>query len=256
MTAPTDSGYRQSHQGCGTEYHSQFSDNPRRRMMWQIEQAMLEDILEATRQQSTDEITYLDFACGTGRVLGFVSEHTNTATGVDVSDSMLEVAATSAPGAELISADITQDDSPLSGRHFELITAFRFFPNAEPGLRSEAIRALADCLSPDGRLVFNNHRCLSSMRHRLVRLLTLGRKGRTGMTRHEVLQLVSEAGLEIERVEHAGVVPEYEWLLLRPRWVVEWIERLATRLPLVGIAENLVYVCRRPRAATVRRHAA
>ena len=103
---------------------------------------------------------------------------------------------------------------------------------------------------------FNNHRCLSSLRHRLVRLLTLGRKGRTGMTRHEVLQLVSEAGLEIERVEHAGVVPEYEWLLLRPRWAVEWIERLATRLPLVGIAENLVYVCRRPRAATVRRHAA
>ncbi|HAA48954.1 MAG TPA: hypothetical protein DCE43_04495, partial [Planctomycetaceae bacterium] len=107
MTAPTDSGYRQSHQGCGTEYHSQFSDNPRRRMMWQIEQAMLEDVLESTRQQSPVGINYLDFACGTGRVLGFVSEHTNTATGVDVSDSMLEVAATSAPGAELISADIT-----------------------------------------------------------------------------------------------------------------------------------------------------
>jgi len=33
-------------------------------------------------------------------------------------------------------------------------------------------------------------------------------------------------------------------LLLRPRFVVEWIERLATRLPLAAFAENLVYVCR------------
>jgi len=37
--------------------------------------------------------------------------------------------------------------------------------------------------------------------------------------------------------------------------VVEWFERLATRLPLARIAENLVYTCRRPGTATLR-HAA
>ena len=66
------------------------------------------------------------------------------------------------------------------------------------------------------------------------------------MSRLEVQQLVESGGLEIESVEHAGVVPEYEWLLLRPRILVEWIERLATRLPVAAFAENLVYVCRRP----------
>ena len=150
----------------------------------------------------------------------------------------------------MISADITRSASPLAGRSFDLITAFRFFSNAEADLRSEALAALVGCLKPGGRLVFNNHRCLCSLRHRLVRLLTLGRSGRTGMSRLEVQQLVEAAGLQIERVEHAGVVPEYEWLLLRPRFVVEWIERLATRLPLAAFAENHVYVCRRPEPAT------
>ena len=248
MTEPQHTGYRQSHQGCGLEYHDRFARNLRRRMMWGIEQTVLDSVLDELRREETDQIDYLDFACGTGRVLAFVAARTDSATGVDVSDSMLEVAATSAPEAELISADITRSSSPLRGRSFDLITAFRFFPNAETGLRSEAIAALACCLKPDGRLVFNNHRCLSSLRHRLVRLLTLGRRGRSGMSRLEVQQLVESAGLEIESVEHAGVVPEYEWLLLRPRILVEWIERLATRLPVAAIAENLVYVCRRPQA--------
>jgi len=244
MTDSQHTGYRQSHQGCGQQYHDRFARNPRRRMMWGIEQRVLDSVLDAVGLARTDPIDYLDFACGTGRVLAFVAARTDSATGVDVSETMLEVAAISAPEAELISADITRSSSPLEGRRFDLITAFRFFPNAEAGLRSEAIEALAGCLKPEGRLVFNNHRCLSSLRHRLVRLLTLGRKGRSGMSRLEVQQLVESAGLEIERVEHAGVVPEYEWLLLRPRFVVEWIERLATRLPLAAFAENLVYVCR------------
>jgi len=198
MTASTETGYRQSHLGCGLDYHDRFADNPRRRMMWQIEQRVLESVLDTVQDRHAAEIDYLDFACGTGRVLAFVANRTGTATGVDVSDSMLEVAASGAAGAELISADITRDSSPLRGRSFDLITAFRFFPNAEPGLRSEAIAALAGCLKPGGRLVFNNHRCLSSLRHRLVRALTLGRKGRTGMSRREVLELVAGAGLEIE----------------------------------------------------------
>jgi SAM-dependent methyltransferase len=252
MPATPNTSYRESHQGCGIDYHDQFARNPRRRMMWQLEQHILDSVLDTIHdtsdRQNTNQpgsqLDYLDFACGTGRVLAFVSARTDSATGVDVSDSMLEVAGTSAPKAELISADITGDDSPLANRRFDLITAFRFFPNAEAGLRSDAIRALADSLKPDGRLVFNNHRCLSSLRHRLVRLLTFGRKGRTGMSRLEVHEMVAEAGLEIERVDHAGVVPEYEWLLLRPRFLVEWFERLATRLPLAAIAENHVYVCR------------
>ncbi len=259
MTASTTPSYRQSHLGQGLDYHDRFTKNPRRRMMWRLEQAVLDNVLDTMHSsRNTDEcdegIRYLDFACGTGRVLAFVSARTDSATGIDVSDSMLEVAATSAPQAELVAADITTDGNPLLGRHFDLITAFRFFPNAEPALRAEAIAALTDRLAPGGRIIFNNHRCLSSLRHRLVRLLTLGWRGRTGMSRREVETMITTAGLEIESVSHAGIVPEYEWLLLRPRFLIEWIERLATKLPLRFLSENLIYVChRRPAAESLPR---
>lgn len=239
-------GYRDSHQGCGPDYHDRFANNPRRRMMWQIERRVLREILDRYRDNHEHLPDYLDFACGTGRVLGFVAPHTATAVGVDVSPSMLELARQNVPGVRLLEADLTHGETPLDGRHFDLVTAFRFFPNAEPELRRDAISALTDHLRPGGRLVFNNHRSLSSLRHRLVRLLTLGRRGHGGMSPDEVTELISEAGLEIETVSHAGVVPEYEWLLLRPRWIIEWLERLATRLPLARVAENLIYVCRKP----------
>ena len=251
----SETSYRQSHQGRGLDYHDRFTRNPRRRMMWKIEQRILDRALDQIHDEQATEIAYLDFACGTGRVLAFVSARTDTATGVDISESMLEVAATSAPKAELISADITLGNSPLTGRTFDLITAFRFFPNAEESLRTEAISVLSACLKPGGRLILNNHRSRSSLRQRLVRLLPLGRRGHSGMSHHEVTQLVTAAGLEIEQIAHAGVVPEHEWLLLRPRFVVEWFERLATQLPLSLLAENLVYTCRRPVAETARQAA-
>ena len=245
--------YRESHQGCGPDYHERFTNNPRRRMMWQIEQRVLGEVLD--RFPDGHRPDYLDFACGTGRVLGFVAPYTAIAIGVDVSPSMLELARQNAPSARLLETDLTRDQTPLTGRDFDLVTAFRFFPNAEPELRRDAISALTDHLKPGGRLVFNNHRSLSSLRHRLVRLLTFGRRGHGGMSPDEVTDLVDGAGLEIEAVSHAGVVPEYEWLLLRPRWLVEWLERLATRLPLASIAENLVYVCRKPEPGTNARAA-
>lgn len=256
MSSPVPS-YRESHLGRGVDYHDRFTRNCRRRMMWQIEQGVLDRVLdrfdepgcEPAASGTRPPIDYLDFACGTGRVLAFVSARTASATGIDVSGSMLDVAKTTAPSAELVMGDITHESNTLDGRTFDLITAFRFFPNAEPSLRTEAMQALVSHLKPEGRLVFNNHRCLSSLRKRLVRGLTLGRRGRSGMTRDEAEQLVTSGGLEIERIEHAGVIPEYERLILRPRWIVERVEYLATRLPLAGIAENLVYVCRRPAAA-------
>ena len=79
-------------------------------------------------------LVHLDFACGTGRILEYFAGRVDSSTGVDVSDSMMEVAGRWPPKAELIEADLTQNDV-LGDRRFNLITAFRFFPNAEPELR-------------------------------------------------------------------------------------------------------------------------
>ena len=236
--------YRSSHVGQGHDYHSRFSDNPRRSLIWSIEQQLLTQICD--RHLSGREIEYLDFACGTGRILGFLESRMKTATGVDVSDSMLELASENAQQAELVRADITQENV-LTGRKFDLITAFRFFPNAEAELRNSVMSELVRMVKDNGFIVFNNHRSTSSLRSRLARIATVGKRGNGGMSPHAVFDLVDQCGLEIVKVYHAGVVPEWERLLIHPRAIVNGVERLGASLPLSWLAEDLLYVCQKKR---------
>lgn len=234
--------YRESHLDKGADYHARFRDNPRRVLLWALEQDLLDRILR--RFLAGRPIEHLDFACGTGRILALLEDRTRSSTGIDVSPSMLATARGNVRRAALIEGDLTKRDL-LPGRCFDLITAFRFFPNAEPELRREAIAALAARLSAGGILVFNNHRNLSSLAHRLARLTSGGRGGTKGMWHAEVAALVSEAGLEIRARYHAGVVPETETRPWRPRRLVAALERTASHLPLAGLADDVLYVCSR-----------
>ena len=237
-----ETGYRESHQGKGREYHAQFTQNPRRALIWSIEQRFLGDI--ARRFLSPGEADHLDFACGSGRILARFADNVRSSTGVDVSTSMLESAKTLVPQARLIEADITRQEV-FDGQLFDLITAFRFFPNAEPTLRHEVIKALYPLLRPGGLLVFNNHRNVSCLAFRVGRLLKRTNTPFFGMSAREVAELVGSVGLSVERIYHVGIVPEFETRMLRPRFLVGWIESLATRLPVAGLSEDLIYVCRK-----------
>jgi predicted TPR repeat methyltransferase len=241
MTLATVS-YRQSHLAKGADYHRRFEANPRRALIWRIERKILDDLYG--RYLSGREVDYLDFACGTGRILAHLEHRVASATGVDISPQMLATARANTTCSELVEGDLTRQDL-LAGRPFDLITAFRFFAKAEPALRSETMAALAARLRPDGLLVMNNHESTGAVRKRLARLLTAGRRGRRGMSAAEVRQLTASAGLQIVRTYHAGLVPEWEAFLLRPRLVVAALEELFRHLPLAPFAENVVYVCRR-----------
>jgi len=236
------SSYRESHQGKGADYHVQFSDNPRRAVIWGIEQELLGRIL--ARFLPGRPIDHLDFACGTGRILCLLEDRTRSSLGVDVSPSMLAVARGNVRRAELIEGDLTRGEL-LRERRFDLITAFRFFPNAEPELRRDVLAALVARLADGGILVFNNHHNLSGLVYRLVRLAHRGRSGQHGMWDHEVRALVAGAGLEILARYHVGVVPETEKHAFLPRGLVTAVERAASRLPLAALSEDVLYVCGR-----------
>ena len=237
--------YRESHMGLGPEYHAPFVDNPRRSLIWALEQRILSDI--SKRFLVLEETDHLDFACGTGRILGFFQDRVRSSTGVDVSASMLRLARELAPKSCIIEADITRDDV-LAGQEFDLITAFRFFPNAEPELRQQAIETLCCKLRTGGCLVLNNHRHHESFLYRIGRLL----KGANhpsfhGMSHQNVLALVRSVGLDVEETRHIGILPETEYRMLRPRSLVARIESIAARLPVARYSENLIYVCTKPR---------
>jgi SAM-dependent methyltransferase len=234
--------YTERHKARGVDYDETFSPevNPYRAMVWRLEQQVLNGILRD--HLGSGKIAHLDFACGTGRIMGHLLRHTASATGVDVSTSMIEVARKVAPGAELIEADLTQQDV-LGQRRFDLITAFRFFPNAEPELRQSVFRVLARHLAPQGVLVFNNHKNRNSLPRRISRLL--GGAGTRGtMTHAEAEALVAQAALRIVEIIPLASLPVSEKHLLLPISLVEPLERWMAGMPLLtGIAQDVIYVC-------------
>jgi SAM-dependent methyltransferase len=234
--------YIDRHKARGPDYDETFSPelNPYRAMMWRLEQ----EALDATLRDhlASGRVSLLDFACGTGRILGHFHGQVASATGVDVSPSMMEVARKAAPNAELIEADLSQKDT-LGERSFDLITAFRFFPNAEPELRRSVLVVLARHLAPNGLLVFNNHKNRNSLTRRISRLL--GRAITRGTMSHEEVEaLLASAGLRIQTMVPLGTLPLSDRHLLLPVRLLERLERWFSRVPsLSGLAQNVIYVC-------------
>lgn len=236
----SDRGYVHSHKkaGKGADYDERYETDPWRRFLWSREQATLRDIVGTYLKNR--EINLLDFACGTGRVCSFLEPYVKMSTGVDVSESMLEMARRKVKLTQLICADITTD-GVLNGRKFNLITAFRFFLNAEPALREKALKAIVPLLSADGYLVFNNHRNKNSLLARLK--YRLRRKPKNFMLMEEMYKLASDNGLEIIKIYPIGCVSLPKIKL--PVAVNIAIDRVAAKFKCMeNFSESPIAVCR------------
>ena len=242
--ALAEEGYRDSHTGAGkgAEYEHLYATDSWNRYVWERERGILLAAI-ATHLDRVD-VRHLDFACGTGRVISFLEDHVSESTGVDVSASMLAEARKKASKARLVEADITTSDV-FAGATFDLITAFRFFLNAEPDLRGAGIVALSELLAPDGILVFNNHHNSASPYVKAVRStkrLNAGLEEYNVMSLGEMKALAGKAGLEIIDVMPAGLlrVPK---LRFTEETLAKWDDAAARRQWLGRLSEDLVVVC-------------
>jgi O-antigen/teichoic acid export membrane protein/SAM-dependent methyltransferase len=167
---PAAGSYRESHLGAAKarSYDEDLWD-PRaaKGLDWLVEQRLLADILRSDR--SLEPSSAADFACGTGRVLEFLGRYFPDSVGIDVSSDMLALARARCPQATLILGDVTTTPGLAPGP-FDLITAFRFFLNAEPRLRSEALAWMRASLQPRGLVVANFHLNPASLRGMYLRL--------------------------------------------------------------------------------------
>lgn len=236
--------YRSSHQGRGDDYDESFEHITHRRVVWRLEKSFLADVVR--RFFPSAGPNYLDFACGTGRVIAFMEPRVAASTGVDIAASMLDVARRHARLSQLVEGDLTRG-MQLDREPFDLVTAFRFFPNAEPELRAEVFAALAAKMKIGGLLVFNNHLNWSSIVLRLLRLL--GKPyGFEGVRGADLLSSARAAGFEPVARYHCGVLPVIDQLNWLPEGVLMFAETLLSRLPwLSGAASDVVYVVRRAR---------
>lgn len=239
-----DYDYRLSHLGesKGQAYDASFATCPWRAHLWRQERRILNRIIG--KHLTGRRIDHLDFACGTGRVLRHLSGQVASSTGIDVSESMLKVARARVSKAEIINGDITRRKY-FGGKTFNLITAMRFFPNAQNQLRSSAIEAISRHLAPDGLFVFNNHKNSSSTLYKLGR--AMGKRPRT-MSFVEARRLVEGAGLTIVETRAMGVLPATDNHMLVPGPVHRFCDWLVGAFGLSGVlGQNVVFVCRKPR---------
>jgi predicted TPR repeat methyltransferase len=188
---------------------------------------------------------YLDFACGTGRILSYLENSFITNVGLDVSMSMLAQARSKIRKATLVCGDATRFPELLRGQ-FDCITTWRFFLNAQPELREEAMALLASKLrSVESVLMFNVHGNRYSSRSVMVALNRLRGRRNNAMSFSEVKDLVERHGLEIVEWHGLNVLDKafYNYL---PSGLWHVIEPLLSKLPHVRkFAVYLVFVCRR-----------
>jgi SAM-dependent methyltransferase len=242
MRTPTADDYRDSHQHKGGSYDRELSESPFDAYLARWDRRHLAQAV--ARRWPGGIPRYLDFACGTARITAEVAPRAVESVGVDISESMLEIARGKCPSTRFVCADLTRGDHDLG--QFDLVTSFRFFGNAQPELRAAGMAAIGSRVRPGGYLIVNNHR------NPLAPLELTTRLGPSalppGLTHWKMRQLLDEHGFDVEETRSMGV-----WLL-RHRWTrpavldAPWAERLERALDagwLAAMAPAAFFIARR-----------
>lgn len=214
--------------------------------IWELQREVLLGVAGELRAALGRPLRYLDFACGSGRVLCTLEPFAERSVGIDISDDMLAAARKKVRQATLVRGDFVANPKLVEGT-FDLITSFRFFLNTEPEMRRAVLARLAERLDgPRARLVFNVHGNSTSVLGLRGLVPFAGGKANT-MAVPEMRQLIDDAGLEIEAWYGHGLVPRR--LHVGPlASITRVIDRLAAHPGqrwMRALSRDILFVCRR-----------
>lgn len=195
--------YRQSHLLKGADYDENLAADPFSAYMTRLEGEILRHVFQTHFNGTAPR--YLDFACGTGRILSQFENLATESYGVDVSENMVEQARGKCAKTTFFLTDLTKERLDIP--EVDLITSFRFFGNAQDELRASVLAALNRHLVPGGLLVVNNHRNPGAVQAVLNRLT--GGRDSMDLTYWKFRRLLGQAGFRLERAYGIG------WWLLR-----------------------------------------
>jgi SAM-dependent methyltransferase len=199
VCAASRADYRSSHLGDGTEYDRALAHGDFNSYMTDVEGRLLRSLVP--RLFGGRPFSYVDFACGTGRITRVVEPLAEVAYGIDVSAAMLAEARRKCVRTTFIEHDLTR--RPLALPPVQLVSAFRFMGCAQDELRVEALSAISRLLVPGGYLVVNNHKNAWAPRHTLPVLRgrpPIGDLSYLGLRRH-----LERAGMRVVRSYGIGV---------------------------------------------------
>lgn len=240
-------GYRAVHQDVAHArcYDQQFwSPHSVRALTWGLEQELLDRVF--ARDLHGRPAVAVDFACGTGRILSYLEGRVDRTIGVDVSAEMLALARPRCRRSQLIQHDVTVAPAPGLPSRVDLVTAFRFFLNAEPELRAGVLEWVRGMLAPSGALVANFHLNPNSMRGLYLRARWAGRRRSPMLGPGEVETMLHAAGFR------SAAYYGYEYLpyrragdrVLAPRLRTRVETLLLDRPPLARLGGSFLVVAR------------
>lgn len=239
--------YRTSHASPGHgAYYSKTYEHGYYAHQWQlIERPLLRSVFAKIKNR--EKVRYLDFACGTGRILGVGEEFFDDTTGIDISDEMLYVAGLNCTKSKLIRQDITR--APLRGT-YDVITAFRFFLNAEPLLADEVLGALYDLLPETGGTMFINIHVNRNSPLGLIyelRNLLVGRNLANTKSYGVFRGTLEQNGFAVEKVHWYSFLPRLGWRFERAsQHMMIPTERVFGSLRFCdGLAQSFLIHCRK-----------
>lgn len=224
--------YSDSHTapGKGASYDDDFRSSAFLSYLWHREREILRALLGEEVRSKGSGLRYLDFACGTGRILAALEDLAPESIGLDISHEMLSQARKKVNSSILVQGDFLKSSEVVEGT-FDFATAFRFFPNADPALRRDAARFLADKVGEGGLLVVNNHQNSSSLLSLLGRVV--GREWPwEPMRNHVLVELLEQAGFRLVGCRSLGLLPGTARRAYAPEWVHATAD-LAGRLPAI-----------------------
>lgn len=188
-------------------------------MIWAMEKDYL---LSEIRRLDKTNIKHLDFACGTGRILTFLENYVEESIGIDVSKEMLNLAKNKTKRSTLLKQDILE--YPLTDK-YDLITAFRFFLNAEEQLREAVLAELRKTMKNESVLIISIHGNKYSFRYLVYLYHLLFGKKLNQLSYYEVESLLSKNGLIIDNFTGIGVMPKLFYRFRLTRAFAHWLDR-------------------------------
>lgn len=208
--------YSSSHLHAGEAYQARFQKKPGRAAMWELEKPLLQDIFQNLAPRRA-----LDFATGTGRIVSELEKCLPDCEfhGTDISEDMLAIARAQCKRVTLHLIDGRRALEVCGREAFDVVSAFRFFPNADRQLREDAADQIAGLTKPGGYVVVNNHRSFWSISYLAMRAVG-NNDGSYGSRNVDIKKLFLDRGFSCVRSYSLGVWPQTELRAFGLSWSV------------------------------------
>lgn len=233
--------------GKGVEYEGKIN-RKYELFIFDIEKEILTRIVKE-KFTNPENISYLDFACGTGRIISFLKDNLGiiNATGLDTSEIMISEAK-KIINAKFICGNIIENEELLNSQKFDLITIFRLFLNIEKNNREVILKKIRNYLKDDGRIILNNHinrYSLIGFQFWIRRLLG-SKKIINTATQGEFEKMIRNSGLEVEKIYKFTFLPGRNNVILLPWSVLRKAELFISKIPIVrNFCLSQIYVCKK-----------